>query len=51
MLYEKVINHTTFQSFTDSGMDLVCANNVAAMQAAWTSHQFEQALPTCTLAQ
>jgi ribose transport system substrate-binding protein len=51
MLYDKVVSHATFQSFTDSGMDLVCMNNVAAMQAAWTSHQFEQALPTCTLAQ
>jgi ribose transport system substrate-binding protein len=51
MIFDKIVNKATFAAFTDSGLDLVCKSNVAAMEAAWSSHQFNQTLPACTLAQ
>jgi ribose transport system substrate-binding protein len=48
ILYDKVHNHKTFDSFTDSGTDIVCKDNYQDMQAKWDSHQFNTPLPPCT---
>ena len=45
MLYDHVMNGTTFPSWTDSGMDIVSINNVEAMAAAWENADFTQPLP------
>jgi ribose transport system substrate-binding protein len=45
MLYDHVMNGTTFPSWTDSGMDIVSANNVDAMANAWANNAFNDPLP------
>ncbi len=45
MLYDHLVNGTTFPSWTDSGMDIVTINNVDAMAAAWENSDFTQPLP------
>lgn len=49
MLYDKVTKGAQFSPFTDSGMDIVCDNNVAEMKAMWTSSDFTQTLTACDL--
>ena len=45
MLYDNVLYGTPFESFTNSGMDIVTINNVDAMARAWETQDFTQPLP------
>lgn len=45
MLYEHVLYGRQFESFTNSGMDIVTPLNVDAMIEAWTTNDFTQPLP------
>ncbi|MCU0494043.1 MAG: sugar-binding protein [Chloroflexaceae bacterium] len=45
ILYDYLINDKRFPSFIDSGMDIVTARNVDAMQRAWQTNDFSQPLP------
>jgi ribose transport system substrate-binding protein len=48
MIYDKIVNGAEFESFTNSGMDIVDKCNVDAMAEAWASTDFTQPLPpTC----
>ncbi|MDX9721096.1 MAG: sugar-binding protein [Myxococcota bacterium] len=49
MLYEALVNGKTYGDFTNSGMDVVCPNNVAEMQAKWASGDFSTPLTPCDL--
>jgi ribose transport system substrate-binding protein len=40
-----MVNGKTYESFTNSGMDIVTAKNVDAMSAAWKNNDFTQPLP------
>ncbi len=45
MIYDYIVNGATFDSFTNSGMDIVTAKNVDAMAKAWETQDFTQPLP------
>ena len=45
MIYDKIVNGAEFESFTNSGMDIVTVNNVEAMAQAWETQDFTQELP------
>jgi ribose transport system substrate-binding protein len=45
MAFNHVLNLYPYASWTDSGMDIVTANNVDAMAAAWEAKDFTQPLP------
>ncbi len=45
MIYDKIVSGQEFESFTNSGMDIVTANNVDAMAQAWETQDFTQELP------
>jgi ribose transport system substrate-binding protein len=45
MIYDKIVNGKTYDSFTNSGMDIVTPNNVDAMAEAWENSDFSQPLP------
>ncbi len=45
MLYNHLVNGTTYPEWTDSGMDIVTANNVDAMAEAWITMNFSKPLP------
>ena len=45
MIYDKIVNGAEYESWTNSGMDIVSVNNVEAMAAAWENSDFTQALP------
>jgi ribose transport system substrate-binding protein len=45
MLYDNILYGTPYESFTNSGMDIVTINNVEAMAAAWANSDFTQPLP------
>jgi ribose transport system substrate-binding protein len=45
MIYDKIVNGKTFESFTNSGMDLVTPKNVDAMAQMWASKDFTKTLP------
>jgi ribose transport system substrate-binding protein len=45
MIYDHLINDKQFDSFTNSGMDIVGPNNVDAMAEAWESNDFTKELP------
>jgi ribose transport system substrate-binding protein len=45
MIYDKIVNCKTYESFTNSGMDLVDACNVDAMAEAWKTQDFTKPLP------
>ena len=49
MLRDRIIDKKQFEAFTDSGIDLVCANNVDQMSAMWASNNFTQPLDACSL--
>jgi ribose transport system substrate-binding protein len=49
MLRDRIIDKKQFEEFTDSGLDLVCENNVEQMSAMWASNNFTQELPACSL--
>jgi ribose transport system substrate-binding protein len=45
MIYDAIVNGKTFDSFTNSGMDIVTINNVDAMAEAWNTNDFTKPLP------
>ena len=45
MVYDYIVNGAKFDSFTNSGMDIVTAKNVDAMATAWETSDFTQPLP------
>jgi ribose transport system substrate-binding protein len=45
MIYDHIVNGAQFESFTNSGMDIVTALNVDAMAEAWETQDFTQELP------
>jgi ribose transport system substrate-binding protein len=45
MIYDKIVKGKKFNTFTNSGMDLVTAKNVDAMQAMWDAVDFTKKLP------
>ncbi|HIC90311.1 MAG TPA: hypothetical protein EYP04_13040 [Anaerolineae bacterium] len=45
MIYDKIVNGKEFESFTNSGMDIVTAKNVDAMIEAWETKDFTKPLP------
>lgn len=49
MLYDRVINDATFDDWTDSGIDVVCPNNVDEMEAMWSSVDFTSTLTPCEI--
>jgi ribose transport system substrate-binding protein len=50
ILFDKITANKTFPAYIDTGFDIVCSDNVAAMEAEWVSHDFTLALPKCSLA-
>ena len=45
MIYDHIVNGKQFESFTNSGMDIVTAKNVDAMKEAWDTMDFTKPLP------
>lgn len=45
MIYDMMVNGTTFESFTNSGLDIVTKMNVDAMAEAWEKNDFTKPLP------
>jgi ribose transport system substrate-binding protein len=45
MVYDYIINDAQFESFTNSGMDIVGPNNVDVMAQAWETNDFTKELP------
>ncbi len=45
MIYDKIMSGKTFDSFTNSGMDLVTKKNVDAMKKMWDTSDFTGQLP------
>ncbi len=45
MLYDHVLEGVEYESFTNSGMDIVTELNLEAMIEAWTNNDFTQPLP------
>jgi ribose transport system substrate-binding protein len=45
MIYDYIVNGAQFEPFTNSGMDIVTANNVEAMAEAWETQDFTKPLP------
>jgi len=45
MIYDNVVSGKTFESWTDSGMDIVTPCNVDAMAEAWETIDFTKPLP------
>jgi ribose transport system substrate-binding protein len=51
ILYEKLTTKKSFPAYINTGFDVVCSDNVGAMESEWISHDFTVALPPCSLAQ
>lgn len=49
MLFDHIVNEKSFSDWTDSGLDVVCANNVDEMVAAWETADFTTPLPPCKI--
>jgi ABC-type sugar transport system substrate-binding protein len=49
MVYNELQGTQRYSGFIDSGADVVCSNNVAAMSEKWTSEDFNSTLPACGL--
>lgn len=45
MLYDYIVNNNRYESWTDSGMDIVTSKNVDAMIEAWDTQDFTKPLP------
>jgi len=45
MLYDYIVNNKRYESWTDSGMDIVTIKNVDAMIEAWETQDFTKPLP------
>jgi len=46
MIYDYIVNGKKFESWTDSGMDIVTIKNVDAMKEAWDKKDFTKPLPS-----
>jgi ribose transport system substrate-binding protein len=51
MMYRHLAEKKEFAAFTDSGVNVICPNNVSEALAQWTSNNFSTALTKCTLLQ
>lgn len=49
LLFDVIVNKRSILPFTDSGYDVVCANNVDEVAAAWNSYDFSKPLSKCSL--
>jgi len=45
MIYDYIVKGTKYESWTDSGMDLVTKCNVKEMADNWAASDFTKALP------
>jgi ribose transport system substrate-binding protein len=45
IIYDYLVNGKQFDSFTDSGFNIITQNNVDAMIRAWETNDFTQPLP------
>jgi ribose transport system substrate-binding protein len=45
MIYDTIVDGKQFESFTNSGMDIVGPNNVDVMADAWATNDFTKELP------
>jgi len=45
MIYDKIVSGKTFDTFTNSGMDLVTPKNVSVMAQMWAAKDFTKTLP------
>jgi ribose transport system substrate-binding protein len=45
IVYDHVVNHQAFPSFSDLGYNIITRNNVDAMIQAWNANDFTQPLP------
>ena len=49
MIYDRLVNGKQFESFTNSGMDIVTPKNVDAMIEMWDTRDFTKTLPPAVL--
>lgn len=49
LLYDVIANKRSILPFTDSGFDVVCANNVEEVATAWNLNDFSKPLTKCQL--
>jgi ribose transport system substrate-binding protein len=49
MMYDHVVDGKKFDSFTNSGIDVVCPNNVDEMSKMWSELKFTSPLSPCTI--
>lgn len=49
ILYNRIVNGAVNAAFTDTGIDVVCLNNLSEMQAMWAANDFTQTLSPCSL--
>lgn len=49
LLFDVIVNKRSILPFTDSGFDVVCANNVEAVATAWSLNDFSKPLDKCQL--
>jgi ribose transport system substrate-binding protein len=49
MIYDHIINGKEFETWTDSGMDIVGPDNVDAMMKMWDTSDFTKPLPKTKL--
>jgi hypothetical protein len=47
-LFDKVVNKKTFTQYTDSGLDIICKDNVAKYELGWNTNNFSAKLPECS---
>lgn len=47
LLFDRTTKNTALNAITDSGLDVICPNNVAAYSQAWTSNNFSASLTQC----
>jgi len=45
MIYDLIVNDAQYDSFTNSGMDIVTDKNVDVMAEAWATQDFTKPLP------
>ncbi len=49
MLFDHIVDDKSFSDWTDSGLDVVCANNVDEMITAWENADFTTLLEPCKI--
>jgi ribose transport system substrate-binding protein len=50
LLYGVAAKSRSINPFTDSGFDVVCANNIGEVEQAWSLQNFSKSIPKCSLA-